>query len=141
MKVFLDTNVLISGIFFPGNEALLLSLPNLELITSEVAVKELKEVASRKFSSFKVESKRVALHEIERALGDLRIVEEKEGRKCLGEASRFVQGENDRKILAAVFYANPDYFITGDRHFHTAPIKSRINVKYAREFLRELKIT
>lgn len=78
MRIFLDTNILISGIFFTGNESRLLDIPNIDFSTSAVAVRELKEVVVRKFASLKVESKRIAFQEIERALGDIRIIEEKE---------------------------------------------------------------
>ncbi len=34
-KVFVDTNILLSGIFFEGNESSILDLIELDLITSE----------------------------------------------------------------------------------------------------------
>jgi len=34
-RIFLDTNVLISGIFFEGNESKILNMIELDLITSE----------------------------------------------------------------------------------------------------------
>ncbi len=70
MKVFLDTNILISGIFFSGNESNLLSFPNIELFTSQIALEELKEVVSRKFVSLKAESRRIAFQEIYKATGE-----------------------------------------------------------------------
>jgi len=139
VKVFLDTNVLISGIFFPGNEARVLSLPNLELVTSETVVNELKAVAAGKFAALKVEAKRIAFSQIEKALTDIKIVEEKETFEWKEEASHLVEGENDRKILAAVLSCRPDCFLTGDRHFHIPSVKKRVEVKYARELLRELR--
>lgn len=65
MKIFLDTNILISGIFFSSNESRLLSIPNIEFFTSDIALEELKEVVSRKFVSLKIESKSIAYQEIE----------------------------------------------------------------------------
>ena len=56
IRVFLDTNILISGIFFSGIESKLLSLSKIEFITSDTAVSELKEVVMRKFVSIKAES-------------------------------------------------------------------------------------
>ena len=140
MKIFIDTNILISGIFFTGNESRLLSLPNIELVTSETALKELKEVVLRKFLALKVESKRIAFQEIERATTDIRIIKETESVRYLKEAANLVKGENDQKILAAVFFATPDFFITGDKHFHTPEIKNRIKVRNTKEVLKELKI-
>lgn len=140
MKIFLDTDILISGIFFTGNESRVLFLPNIELITSDVAVMELKEVVSRKFASLKIESKRIAFQEIEKALGDIKVIGWRESARYLKEASELVKRENDRKILAAVLYVNPDYFITGDKHFHTAAVKKKVKVIHGRDVVRELKI-
>jgi len=140
MKVFLDTNILISGIFFSGNESRLLSFPNVELFTSDVALEELTEVVSRKFTSLKANSKRIAFQEIHKATGDIHIVSERKCAKYLSEAVALVKGENDQKILAAVLYIKPDFFVTGDHHFHTAEIKKRVNTIRTIEALKELKI-
>lgn len=40
-KVFVDTNILLSGIFFDGNESRILDLVELDLVTSEDVVDEL----------------------------------------------------------------------------------------------------
>jgi len=37
-KVFLDTNILLSGIFFEGSESLILELSEIMLVTSDVVV-------------------------------------------------------------------------------------------------------
>ena len=46
-RVFLDTNILLSGIFFEGNESRVLDLVELDLITSEDVVNELHEVVRK----------------------------------------------------------------------------------------------
>jgi predicted nucleic acid-binding protein len=43
-KVFVDTNILLSGIFFEGNESSILDLIELDLVTSEDVVFELRKV-------------------------------------------------------------------------------------------------
>ena len=63
-KVFVDTNVIISGIFFYGNEAKLLSLVDIDLITSDTVTSEVKQVAIRKFDSLRIENKKIALIKI-----------------------------------------------------------------------------
>jgi predicted nucleic acid-binding protein len=47
--VFLDTNLLISGIFFEGNESKILDMAEIDLITSEDVVRELGKVTIKKF--------------------------------------------------------------------------------------------
>ncbi len=140
MKIFLDTNILISGIFFSGNESRLLSIPNIEFFTSDIALEELNEVVSRKFVSLKTGSKRIAYQEIANATGDIHIVSERISAKYLKGAAALVKGTNDQKILAAVLHIKPDFFVTGDHHFHTAEIKRKVNIRRSTELLKELKI-
>ncbi len=80
-RVFLDTNILISGIFFEGNESKVLDK----------------------------------------------------------EAQKLMRYKKDVPILASVLYANPDYFLTGDAHFHTEGIKKIVNVVTAKDFLNLIK--
>ena len=84
-KIFIDANVIISGTFFEGNESKLISLEDVDLYTSDVVIKEVKDVAMRKFKSLKMEDKRIALMEIERSLVDFEvIVKEKDYKKNIG---------------------------------------------------------
>lgn len=46
-KVFLDTNILLSGIFFEGNEAKILDMIEVDLMTSEDVVRELKSITKK----------------------------------------------------------------------------------------------
>jgi predicted nucleic acid-binding protein len=43
-RIFLDTNVLISGIFFEGNESVLLDMTGIDLITCEDVGDELHKI-------------------------------------------------------------------------------------------------
>ena len=47
-KVFLDTNMLLSGIFFEGNESKIFDLVEIDLITSEDNIEELQKVVTKK---------------------------------------------------------------------------------------------
>ena len=53
-RIFLDTNILISGIFFEGNESKILDMVELDLITSEDVVDELKKITKKKLKYFGV---------------------------------------------------------------------------------------
>ena len=139
--VFLDANVIISGTFFEGNESKLISLEDIDLYTSDIVVKEAKEVAIKKFKSLKTEDKRIALMEIERSLIDfVSIVEEKDYLKKVGEARKLIRKEKDSKILAAVLAVKPDYFVTGDKDFHTFKMKQVVPVRHTKEVLEDLGI-
>lgn len=47
-KVFVDTNILLSGIFFSGNESRILEMVELDLVTAADVVDELRMVVKRK---------------------------------------------------------------------------------------------
>ena len=140
-KIFIDANVIISGTFFEGNESKLISLEDADLYTSDVVIKEVKDVAMRKFKSLKVEDKRIALIEIERSLIDFEvIVKEKDYKRNIGRAKKLIRKEKDSKILAAVLAINPDYFVTGDKDFHNFKIKQLVPVRYTKEVLEDLGV-
>jgi len=140
-KIFIDANVIISGTFFEGNESKLISLEDADLYASDVVIKEVKDVAMRKFKSLKVEDKRIALIEIERSLIDFEvIVKEKDYKRNIGRAKKLIRKEKDSKILAAVLAINPDYFVTGDKDFHNFKIKQLVPVRYTKEVLEDLGV-
>ena len=140
-KIFVDTNIIISGIFFSGNEAKLISLEEIDLYTSDVVIEELKDVAISKFRSLKMEDKRLALVEIERSLVDFElIITEKDYRKNILKAKELIRKEKDSRILAAVLTISPDYFVTGDKDFHNPKVKQLVAVRYTKEVLAELGV-
>jgi putative PIN family toxin of toxin-antitoxin system len=140
-RVFVDANVLISGIFFKGNESKLLSALNVELITSDTVIKEIYDVARLKFKSLKISTQKIALQEIENALKDIsEIIKKEKYISYLPEVEKLVKSEDDRSILAAVLFTKPDYFVTGDKHFYSEAVKKKVKIKKTKEVLKELKI-
>jgi len=138
-RIFLDTNILISGIFFKGNESKILDMPEVDLITCEDVVYELKNVMKKKLKYLDQRNLEIALVEVDRALSDIDILpREKYLEKSL-EAEALIAHEKDIPILAAALYANADYLLTGDSHFFTDKVKSELKVKKAREFLDEIE--
>jgi len=138
-KVFVDTNVLLSGIFFEGNESSILDMVELNLLTSEDVVNELRKVVRKKLKYLKERTFEIALAEIEKALSDIVIIPRTKYSHKLKEAEFLIKHKKDIPILAAVLYAKPDYFLTGDAHFFTDHIKSIVNVMIARDFLAKIK--
>ena len=134
-KVFLDTNVLLSGIFFEGNESKILDFVELDLITSQDVVDELHEVVRKKLKYLKERTFEIAIAETEKALSDIAILPRSKYSHKIKEAEKFIRHKKDVPILAAVLYAKPDYFLTGDAHFDEDGIKNRISVMSAKEFL------
>jgi predicted nucleic acid-binding protein len=138
-KVFIDTNILLSGIFFEGNESSILDMVELDLITSEDAVVELRRVVRKKLKYLKERTFEIALAETEKALTDIVVIPRTKYSHKLKEAEFLIKHKKDIPILAAVLYVKPDYFLTGDAHFSTDSIKSIVNVITARDFLAKIK--
>ena len=138
-KVFVDTNILLSGIFFEGNESRILELVELDLVTSEDVIDELRKVVRRKLKYLKERTFEIALAETEKALTDMSIIPRSKYIHKLKEAGCLITHKKDISILAAVLYVKPDYFLTGDAHFFTDKIKSVVKVATARDFLSKMK--
>jgi predicted nucleic acid-binding protein len=138
-KIFLDTNVLLSDIFFEGNESVILDSTGLDLITSEDTVVELQSVVKKKLKYLRERTSEIAVTETEKALTDITVIQRKKYSHKIKEAEFLVKHKKDIPILAAVLYAKPDYFVTGDAHFFTDNIKSVVNVITARDFLAKIK--
>ena len=114
MRVVLDTNVIVSGLNFPGNERLVLELAirgRFELYLSTFILEEAAGVLGSKFD-WDEEHSAEAL----RALGNAatviyprRLPEVIEG------------GHADNRILECAVEASADYLVTGDRR-HLLPL-------------------
>ena len=121
MRVVLDTNVIVSGLNFPGNERLVLELAlrgRFELYVSTFILEEAAGVLGRKFD-WDAERSSQAL----RALGNAgtviyprRLPEVIEG------------GHADNRILECAAEASADYLVTGDRR-HLLPLGTHEGVR------------
>lgn len=138
-KVFVDTNILLSGIFFKGNESMILDLVELDLVTSEDVIDELKKVVGKKLKYLKERTFEIALAETEKALSDILVIPRTKYNHKLKDAEILIKHKKDIPILAAVLYSKSDYFLTGDSHFFIEEIKRIVNVMTARGFLERIK--
>ncbi|MEW6201718.1 MAG: PIN domain-containing protein [bacterium] len=138
-KVFVDTNILLSGIFFDGNESRILDMIELDLVTSEDVVDELRKVVRKKLKYLKERTFEIALAETESALSDIIVIPRTKYAHKMKDAEILMMHKKDIPILAAVLYMKPDYFLTGDAHFFTDEIKSIVNVITAFDFLAKIK--
>lgn len=134
-KVFVDTNILLSGIFFEGNESKVLDLVEIDLITSEDVVRELRQVVHRKLRFLKERTLEIALLEMERALSDIEIIPRSGYSQKIKDAEKLISHNKDIPILAAVLFVKPNYFLTGDGHFFTDKVEKVVTVMRAKDFL------
>ncbi len=114
MRVVLDTNVIISGLNFPGNERMVLELAlrgRFELFLSWFILGEVSGVLTRKLG-----------WDQERTL---RAVSTLQNAATIVEPPRLDEviagGHADNRVLECAVAANADYLVTGDRR-HLLPI-------------------
>jgi len=139
ITVFVDTNVIISGIFFSGQESKILDSRELKLVTADICREETFEVVKRKFEELSSKSLENVLEEVEEAIMDIEVIKEEEYREKMDAAERCLDGENDRKVLAAVLAYEPDYFITGDGHFHNEEVEAGVDMIRSRDLLEKIR--
>ena len=114
MRVVLDTNVIVSGLNFPGNERLVLELAlrgRFELCLSPFILEEVAGVLGRKFDWTEER-----LSQALKALGNAATVIDP---RRLPET---IKGDHaDNRILECAAAAAADYVVTGDRR-HLLPL-------------------
>ncbi len=121
MRVVLDTNVIVSGLNFPGNERLVLELAlrgRFELYVSTFILEEAAGVLGRKFD-WDAERSSQALSVLGNAATVIyprRLPEVIEG------------GHADNRILECAVEASADYLVTGDRR-HLLPLGTHEGVR------------
>ena len=114
MRVVLDTNVIVSGLNFPGNERLVLEpvlRGRFELCLSPFILEEVAGVLGRKFDWAEERSSQAL-----RALGDAATVIEPRRLPEVIEG-----GHANNRILECAVEASADYLVIGDRR-HLLPL-------------------
>lgn len=132
MSILLDTNVVVSGLNFPGNERLVLELAlrgRFELYLSSFILEEVAGVLDRKFGW---DEDRVT--EARRTSEKAAIVIEPQRLPDVIDAN-----EADNRILECAAEASADYLVTGDRR-HLLPLEEHrgVTILNAPRFLSAL---
>ncbi len=134
MRVVLDTNVIISGLNFSGNERLVLELARrgrFEFYLSNFILQETAGVLTRKFGWSEERSTQV-----------LQILR---GAAVVVEPQRILSviesHQADNQVLACALEASADYLITGDRR-HLLPLEThgKVRIINAPQFLSLLDV-
>lgn len=133
MRVVLDTNVVVSGLNFPGNERLVLEYGRrgrFDLVLSSFILAEVSGVLQRKFGWSEPRASRA----IDVLRDGAMMVEPSEVPDAVAA------GHADNRILACAAEAGADYLVTGDRR-HLLPIGEYRGARIVRapEFLATLE--
>ena len=121
MRVVPDTNVIISGLNFPGNERLVIELAlrgRFELCLSPFILDEVAGVLVRKFDWTEERSSQTlrTLEDASTVVEPRRLPEVIEG------------GHADNRILECAVEASADYLVTGDRR-HLLPLQKHRGIR------------
>lgn len=132
LNVFIDTNTLLSGLIFPrGNEYKILRLVyqrKIELMLSEYVIEEARRIFDKKFQASRIKLKKFLTVVPYKSI---RIPAKEEIDKHKGS----IRDEKDLPILVSAIYAQPDYFISGDRDFLECEYKEKLNIMKSKAFL------
>jgi probable toxin-antitoxin system toxin component, PIN family len=132
MRIMLDTNILISVIFFPSNqtENLIKRVTEQnEIVICDYVIEELSAVIERKFSSRKSALK-VFFHNLPFDLVQVKKNPEKENYPE-------IRDEKDFPILVTAIESDIDIFLTGDKDFLAVKNLDRPKIMTMTEFLEK----
>ncbi|MHB1443338.1 MAG: putative toxin-antitoxin system toxin component, PIN family [Candidatus Humimicrobiaceae bacterium] len=137
LKVFLDSNVFISGLYSEkGAPGLIMNnyiLGRIDISISQKVLNEIIIVLKKKLPSILTLLQKFLLTYPPEIIKDPPAEAVKKWNDIINE--------NDAAILESAIYCNPDYFITGDKHFFESPIiaeKSGLQIIKPQEFLKIL---
>lgn len=126
----LDTNIIISGLFWSGKESKLLELAiaeKYEAVICEFVLKETERIIEEKFSEMQNKAEpllKILIDSAER----YPLLEEKEIITFKQKRGDIINDKNDIVILATALKAEVDAILTGDNHFHNSEVKKIIEV-------------
>ena len=123
MKLFVDANILISGLLFEGNERLLLELGRYgtcELVTIEYVRGEVADFLGRPAVRLSEEEQRKLLAILDRSVVARRDPPIADVRAALGR----LRDEDDIPVLVGFEGSGVDYLVTGDRELRGATPKA-----------------
>lgn len=130
LKVIVDTNILLSGLFFKGNERKLIEkalLEEIQLIVPEHVLIETRNVVERKSRDFG--NKPEAMAVLGAITNKAVIIPIKEYKSLLPKAKQMIRDKKDSPILAAVLSTKHDFFLSGDKDFRVLKLKTHISSK------------
>lgn len=116
MKLFVDTNTLVSGVLYSGNERVLLELGRLglcELVTNDYVWSEVRDVLSRRHLALSPPEQRGALAFLAHCV----IIVPDPSAISVKAARGRLNDEKDLPVLLGFEETGCDILVTGDRRF------------------------
>lgn len=133
LRIFLDANILVSGIIFKGKEHdLLIKTNKATFITSEDVLDETMKTIKQKFPESS------GLADAFLKILDLTVVKRKKYVNKLDEHD-VVRDKNDRHILAAAVISKSDYVVSGDADLLAMKTYRNIRIVKSRNMLSVIR--
>ncbi len=133
MKLFVDANILISGLLFQGNERLLLELGRYgtcDLVTIDYVRGEVADFLGRRQVRLSEEEQRRLMVILDRSVVAHRDPAEGNVRGALGR----LRDEDDLPVLVGFELSGADHLVTGDRELRDSTPKA-VSTRQALELL------
>lgn len=136
MRVVIDTNVLISAIFWTGKPKQLLNqvrLGRLTFLTSEILLAELRAILTREDKPFRLSAEEA--EQVVAAMRDLAEIVQPQQRLSI------CQDEDDNRVLECAVAGRAEWIITGDRHLLDLKSFRGISIVTVADFLSQYEGT
>ncbi|MCK4309898.1 MAG: putative toxin-antitoxin system toxin component, PIN family, partial [Methanomicrobia archaeon] len=134
MRIFIDANILISGIVFEGNEREFLKKSiskEIQLVSSEDAINEVSKIIEMKFPEF-LDVYRELL-----VILNIEIIPRKKYKDKI-KSYTVIRDKNDRYILASATEGKCEYIVTGDKDLLVLIESENIKIVNARGIMENL---
>ena len=139
-RYLLDTNIIISGLFWSGNESELLKLAlenKFNAVICEFVIQETERIIDEKFADMENKIQPILsmlLNSVER----YPLISSKKINKFNNKHENIISDKQDLIILATALDAQVDAIITGDKHFDSPKIKQLITIIDAKKAFEKI---
>lgn len=139
-RVLIDTNILVSGLFFRGNERELLKhilFGHIKGSIPEDVVEECTRIIIDKFQETQELHKGIELFSA--ILSKCEIVSREKYRKKIDTAQTIIAHKKDAPVLACAMEISPDYLVSGDTDFHKVQAKVKVKIVRTKQLLQMIE--
>lgn len=131
MRIFIDANIIVSGMVFEGNEKKLLAygVEKKILVTSEHIIDEVRRAMEIKFPQ------KEKIEEFLSILG-IEVIEKKRYSSEIEKHAK-VRSRKDRHVLACASVSKCEYIVTGDKDLLSLGMYIGIRIVNLKEFMKK----
>lgn len=137
LRVLIDTNILVSGLFFEGNERELLKHilhGRIKGLIPEDVAEECIRIITNKFDGTGELHKAIEL--LSAIISKCEVIPREVYSKHIGVAKTIIADVKDAPVLACAMEVSPDYLVSGDVDFHKIQKKVKFKVVRTKQLLQ-----